>query len=98
MSIKSDRASESSKRFAERLKRLRAMHGWNQQLAAEKCGMKQASYSDIESCNKRVDIDKLVLLAKVYQVTVGFLVEGTFEGVSEEQQKQINESVLWLRM
>tara|TARA_E500000331_G_scaffold45087_1_gene37852 strand:+ start:281 stop:505 length:225 start_codon:yes stop_codon:yes gene_type:complete len=72
MSIKSDRASESSKRFAERLKRLRAMHEWNQQLAAEKCGMKTASYSDIESCNKRVDIDKLVLLAKVYQVTVGF--------------------------
>ncbi len=98
MSIKSDKASESSKRFAERLKRLRTMYGWNQQIAAANCGMKQASYSDIESCNKRVDIDKLVLLAKVYNVTVGFLVEGSIEGVPEEQQKKIRESVLWLRM
>lgn len=98
MSIKSDKASESSKRFAERLKRLRSMNGWSQQLAAANCGMKQASYSDIESCNKRVDIDKLVLIADVYNVTVGFLVEGSFEGISEEQKNKIRESVLWLRM
>ncbi len=59
--------------------------------------MKGASYSDIEACNKRIDLDKLVKLAKVFEVTVGFLVEGTLEGVPEETRNNMEQSIEWLK-
>lgn len=73
------------------------MRGWNQLSAAYHCGMKGASYSDIEACNKRIDLDKLVTLAKVFEVTVGFLVEGTLEGVPTETRKKMENSIEWLK-
>ena len=89
--------SIEQQRLAERLKRLRSMRGWNQLIAAHHCEMKGASYSDIEACNKRIDLDKLVTLAKVFEVTVGFLVEGTLEGVPTETRKKMEQSIEWLK-
>lgn len=89
--------SVEQRRLAERLKRLRSMRGWNQLSAAYHCGMKGASYSDIEACNKRIDLDKLITLAKVFEVTVGFLVEGTLEGVPTETRKKMEDSIEWLK-
>tara|TARA_R100000951_G_C2607025_1_gene169995 strand:- start:329 stop:616 length:288 start_codon:yes stop_codon:yes gene_type:complete len=89
--------SLEQRRLAERLKRLRSMRGWNQLVAAQHCGMKGASYSDIEACNKRVDLDKLVTLARVFKVTVGFLIEGTLEGVPLESREQMEKSIEWLK-
>ena len=78
-------------RFVRRLKLLRDAWGLSQDAAASKMGMKTSSYSDIEALVKRVDLDKVIQLAKFYNVTAGFLLEGDRSGLSETRSKQISE-------
>jgi hypothetical protein len=51
-----------------------------------------ASYSDIESFNKKLELDKLGEIATFFDVTIGFLTDGHKEGVSKERLEQIQNS------
>tara|TARA_Y100000401_G_C8314401_1_gene221619 strand:+ start:607 stop:930 length:324 start_codon:yes stop_codon:yes gene_type:complete len=82
-------------RCVERIKRLRAMRGISQAQAAFQLGWKSASYSDIESYNKQLTLDKLAELAEFYGVTIGFLVDGHRENLSEAMQKKLQSSIEW---
>tara|TARA_R100001594_G_scaffold129521_1_gene168165 strand:+ start:369 stop:662 length:294 start_codon:yes stop_codon:yes gene_type:complete len=82
-------------RCVERLKRLRAMRGISQAQAALQLGWASASYSDIESYNKKLTLDTLNELAEFYGVNVGFLVDGHRENLSETMQKKLQSSIEW---
>ena len=51
--------------------------------------MKPTSYSDLEQGAKRIDLDKLITIANVFRVPVGFLANGEREGLSFERKEQI---------
>ena len=85
--------SRIEKLLATRMKRLRSIDGMNQIEAAELMGMKSASYSDIEACNKNINLNQLETIANGYRVTMGFLLEGTEEGIEEERLQQIKSSI-----
>tara|TARA_Y100000356_G_scaffold49628_1_gene39582 strand:+ start:747 stop:968 length:222 start_codon:yes stop_codon:yes gene_type:complete len=71
------------------------MRGISQAQAAFQLGWKSASYSDIESYNKQLTLDKLAELAEFYGVTIGFLVDGHRENLSEAMQKKLQSSIEW---
>ena len=71
------------------------MRGISQSQAALQLGWASASYSDIESYNKKLTLDTLAELAEFYGVTIGFLVDGHREHLSESMQKKLNNSVEW---
>ena len=82
-------------RCVERIKRLRAMRGISQAQAAFQLGWKSASYSDIESYNKKLDLDKLDALANFYGVTIGFLAEGEKGALTDIMKQRIEGSIEW---
>ena len=79
--------------LALRMKRLRGIDGINQIEASQLMGMKPASYSDIEACNKQVNINQLETIANGFRVTIGFLLEGTEVGIEEDRLQQIKSSI-----
>tara|TARA_Y100001938_G_scaffold146167_1_gene224470 strand:+ start:1479 stop:1799 length:321 start_codon:yes stop_codon:yes gene_type:complete len=81
----------------ERIKRLRSMGELSQAEIAKKLGWASASYSDIESYNKKLDLDKLSEIATFFDVTIGFLTEGLREGISKERLEQIENSIEFMK-
>jgi len=71
------------------------MRGISQAQAALQLGWASASYSDIESYNKKLTLDTLNELALFYGVTIGFLVDGHRENLNETMKEKINNSVEW---
>ena len=58
--------SRIEKLLATRMKRLRSIDGMNQIEASQLMGMKPASYSDIEACNKNINLNQLETIANGY--------------------------------
>lgn len=85
-----DNVTEAHSKFLSRLKLLRDERGWSQKNAALYLGMKPTSYSDLEQGAKRVDLDKIIQLAKLFDVSVGFLVAGERGDLSDAQRERIN--------
>ena len=96
MTAKRDKRSLVHQRCVERIKRLRAMRNLSQAEAALHLGWSAASYSDIESYNKKLELDKLDALATFYNVTISFLVDGSEDKLSKEMREKIRDSVFWL--
>lgn len=61
------------KRIAERLKEARRLAGLSQGHVAKLLGLHRPSVSEMESGNRRVSADELVQLAKIYDVSVAWL-------------------------
>ena len=59
--------------LAERLRRLRKMMDGAKAVA----GVAVEPYSDIEGCRKKCDLNALIELADVYDVTTNFLITAT---------------------
>ena len=95
MSEKREERSLIHQRCVERIKRLRAMRGISQAQAAFQLGWKSASYSDVESYNKQLTLDKLSALADFYDVTIGFLTDGHRENLSDAMKKRLENSIEW---
>ena len=83
--------------LAERLRRLRQMNGWSQGAVAERLEWSYTSYSDIEGCRKKCDLNALVELADIYDVTTNFLITGEREGLSEKVLTKMESSLEWMR-
>ncbi|MCD8148146.1 MAG: helix-turn-helix transcriptional regulator [Clostridiales bacterium] len=76
--------------IGERISDLRKKNGYSQEMLGEKLGVSRQAVSKWESDAALPEIDKLVELAKLFEVTVGFLL-----GV--EEAKQVPESADQMR-
>jgi len=76
-------------RFLQRVKMLREANGNPQVSVADEIEMNRSSYADLEAGLKRVDIDKVFMLADYYEVTVGFLLAGERGDLTERQRNRI---------
>ena len=63
--------------FSENLRRLRLQNGWSQQALAEKLHVSPKTVSKWETGENRPDIDTVVQLARVFDVTTDALLLGT---------------------
>jgi transcriptional regulator with XRE-family HTH domain len=82
--------------LAERLRRLRKMHGWSQSEIASKLGWTNTSYSDIEGFRKKCDLNSLVELAELYQLNPDFLITGNRDQLSAEMIAKMEKSLEWM--
>lgn len=81
--------SVTHKRCINRIRILRLDNGWSQKETANHLDMKPTSYSDLEQGAKRIDLDKLITIANVFKVPVGFLANGERDGLSFKRKEQI---------
>tara|TARA_B100000886_G_scaffold338213_1_gene300557 strand:- start:882 stop:1160 length:279 start_codon:yes stop_codon:yes gene_type:complete len=79
------------KKFLHRVKILRLEKNWSQKKTADYLGMKPTSYSDLEQGAKRVDLDKLVAIANLFAVPVGFLINGERGDLTPKRRSEIND-------
>lgn len=69
--------------FQERLRQLRVARGWSQEALAEQLGLSRQAVQKWETGNARPDMDNLVTLSRLFQVSLDWLVIGQepFPGV-----------------
>lgn len=63
-----------------RLKELREEHDYKQEFLAERVGVTQNAYSQYETGKRRIPIEALIKLAKLYNVSMDYLL-----GLTEEE-------------
>lgn len=59
--------------LAERLRLLRTRFGYSQAVLAEKLAISRMAYTQYETGNREPGLDTLIALAKIYNVSVDFL-------------------------
>lgn len=64
-----------------RLRNLREDNDWTQEYLAKKINCDQSTYSRYESGQRLIPIDVLIKIAKIYRVSVDYLL-----GISNEKQ------------
>ncbi|MGM9537841.1 MAG: helix-turn-helix domain-containing protein [Candidatus Onthomonas sp.] len=62
--------------FQERLRQLRTARGWSQEALAERLGLSRQAVQKWESGAARPDMDNLVTLSRLFQVSLDWLVTG----------------------
>lgn len=62
--------------FQERLRQLRMARGWSQEALAEQLGLSRQAVQKWETGNARPDMDNLVTLSRLFQVSLDWLVTG----------------------
>ena len=65
----------------QRIRDLREDHDWKQEYVAEKLGIKQTTYSKYELGKVNIPVEALIKLAKLYHVTIDYLL-----GLSDKPQ------------
>jgi len=65
---------EIQERFSQNLRRIRAVHEWTQEMAAERCGMTMQQFQAIESGDANVTFATLARVAAGLGVDVAVLV------------------------
>ncbi len=85
--------------LAEKVALLRKKKGWSQEELAEKLGISRQSVSKWESGASIPDIDKIIMLSRLFQVSTDYLLKDELEaegdGVQEavDQEEQVKRSV-----
>ena len=72
-----------NKSIAGRLKILRGLSQFSQTTVAEKLSITQGAYSLIESGKIRINVEQLVRLSKLYNISTDFILKGE-EFISKE--------------
>ena len=67
--------------FAEKVLALRRRNGWSQEELAEKAGVSRQSISKWESAASIPDIDRILVLARVFGVSTDYLLKDEMEDV-----------------
>lgn len=62
-----------------RLKELREEYDYKQEHLAQQLGVKQNAYSQYETGKRQIPLDALIKLAKLYDVSVDYILELTDE-------------------
>ena len=60
-------------RYNERIREIRVARGFTQQQIADQIFVGQRTYADYESGKTRIPIDRLLLLAKYYDLSLDYL-------------------------
>lgn len=75
-------------RIADRLREARALAGLSQAQAADKLKLQRPAISEIESGNRKVSADELLMFAAVYKVSTNWLLcQDEQEDVMDEHMK-----------
>lgn len=72
-----------------RLKDLREDRDWTQQFLANKLYMTQSTYSSYENGSHQIPLDTLITLAKLYHISVDYLLELTDNPTPPEPNKKL---------
>ncbi|NNU78026.1 helix-turn-helix domain-containing protein [Clostridium estertheticum] len=65
--------------FSEKLQSLRRIKGYSQEFLAEKCGVSRQAISKWDTGIAYPEMDKLICLSKIYDVTIDYLVKDKFQ-------------------
>lgn len=71
--------------LSDRLKQLREESGYNQEYVAEYLGVKQQTYSRYENSLSEPDIDSIIKVGKLYNVSIDYLL-----GLTDYRQGELN--------
>lgn len=63
------------KLICSRILRLRELHQYRQEDVAEKLNMSQNAYSEFESGKRKIDIERLYLIAELFDISLNFLLD-----------------------
>ncbi|QLE87604.1 helix-turn-helix transcriptional regulator [Shewanella sp. Scap07] len=72
--------------LAEKITKLRKQIGWSQEELAEKMDVSRQSVSKWESANSIPDLNKIIRLADIFEVSTDFLLKDEYENVSEHDE------------
>lgn len=78
--------------LSENLKRIRKEHNLSQEALAEQLGVSRQSVSKWESSQAYPEMEKIVLICKLYNVGVDDLLNGNIKKIEKEQKSKINVS------
>jgi len=75
--------------LADKIVRLRKQLGWSQEELAEKMGVSRQSVSKWESTNSIPDLNRIIMLADIFDVSTDFLLKDQYEtyNPSDEGEK-----------
>ena len=65
-----------------RLRRRRLQLNWNRSEAAQRCGLTEKYYSDIERGSCGMSVETLITLSDLYGFTMDYLIRGEKDGES----------------
>jgi transcriptional regulator with XRE-family HTH domain len=73
------------KMLSKNLKSLRKINGWTQAIAAEKLKVKLPTYQSYEDGRAEPDIERLILIADTYKITVDQLIRKDLTSFVQER-------------
>lgn len=62
--------------ICQKIKQLRKKHGYSQEIVAILLNMEQNTYSRLERGETKIDIERLLLIARLYKISIHDLLEG----------------------
>ncbi len=65
------------KSLGMRVRELRISFGWTQEYLAEQLGVSDPMISNLENGKKRIQIDNLLALSRIFDVSTDYLLKGT---------------------
>jgi len=83
--------------LAEKIIKLRKQAGWSQEELAEKMNISRQSVSKWESTNSIPDLNRIIMLAEIFDVTTDFLLKDeyeTFDGITESKEPSVTKITL----
>ncbi len=83
--------------LADKIIKLRKQSGWSQEELAEKMNISRQSVSKWESTNSIPDLNRIIMLAEIFDVTTDFLLKDeyeTFDSVTESKEPSITQITL----
>jgi transcriptional regulator with XRE-family HTH domain len=78
--------------LADKIIRLRKQFGWSQEELAEKMNISRQSVSKWESTNSIPDLNRIIMLAEIFDVSTDFLLKDdieTFDSITESKESNI---------
>ncbi|HJC23051.1 MAG TPA: helix-turn-helix domain-containing protein [Candidatus Eisenbergiella merdavium] len=70
-----------------RLKKWRLRYGWTRREVAERCGLTEKYYSDIERGSCGMSVETLISLSKLYGFTMDYLIYGEKGEVNSDKKR-----------
>jgi len=83
--------------LADKIIKLRKQSGWSQEELAEKMNISRQSVSKWESTNSIPDLNRIIMLAEIFDVTTDFLLKDeyeTFDGITESKEPSVTKITL----
>lgn len=73
----------------KRLQRCRALYGWTRKDVAQRCGLTEKYYSDIERGTCGMSVETLISLSELFGLTLDYLIRGDDESALNASMKEL---------